>query len=66
MGGEGQIVEADETYYGPVKQPRTRAARGAYTKGGKTGPSNKRPIVAMVELLCTTVECSAKFSPTRV
>jgi transposase-like protein len=52
LGGEGEIVEADETYYGPIAKAKVRAAttRGrAYTKGGKSGPSNKRPIVALVE-----------------
>jgi transposase-like protein len=51
MGGDGMIVEADETYYGPVETPRPRS-RGRIpkpTKGGKSGPSNKRPIVALVE-----------------
>jgi len=49
LGGEGKVVEADETYFGPVKDPRTSAARGPYTKSGKTGPSNKRAIVTLVE-----------------
>lgn len=51
MGGEGKIVEADETYFGkqetvtPSKQRRGRP----YTKSGKGGPSGKRPIVSLVE-----------------
>ncbi len=52
LGGEGKIVEADETYYGPVEKgkARTKTARGEpFTKSGKSGPSNKRPIVALVE-----------------
>jgi transposase-like protein len=52
LGGEGKIVEADETYYGPIEKPKVRkeTTRGrAYTKGGKSGPANKRPIVALVE-----------------
>jgi transposase-like protein len=53
LGGEGKIVEADETYYGPVEtphvSPRRKAEKRPYTKGGKSGPSNKRPIVALVE-----------------
>jgi transposase-like protein len=50
MGGEGGIVEADETYYGPVEKPRPRAAwRSPVTKKGNHGPANKRPIVALVE-----------------
>ena len=49
MGGEGKIVEADETYFGPVKNPLTRTTTGRpFTKGGK-GPSNKRAIVTLVE-----------------
>jgi transposase-like protein len=48
LGGEGKIVEADETYYGNVEKPRTKTTSGRpYTKRGKTG--NKRPIVALVE-----------------
>lgn len=50
MGGEGQIVEADETYFGEIDQPRsTRADGRPFTKGGKSGPSNKRAIVSLVE-----------------
>jgi transposase-like protein len=48
MGSDGGIVEADETYYGPVEKPRTRTTSGRpYTKSGKA--ANKRPIVALVE-----------------
>src|SRR5260370_15153968 len=51
LGGEGEIVEADETYYGPTEKPRTSPQRGSrpFTKKGKGGPANKRPIVALVE-----------------
>jgi transposase-like protein len=51
LGGEGEIVEADETYYGKTEQPRVSPQRlgRPYTKKGKTGPANKRPIVALVE-----------------
>jgi hypothetical protein len=50
MGGEGKIVEADETYYGPTDKPRPRAAwRSPPTKKGNHGPANKRPIIALVE-----------------
>src|SRR5580698_7199861 len=48
LGGEGKVVEADETYYGPIDKAkvRTKTSRGGtFTKGGKSGPSNKRPIV---------------------
>jgi transposase-like protein len=49
LGGEGKIVEADETYYGPVEKPSTKTTRGRpYTRKG-SGPANKRPIVALVE-----------------
>jgi hypothetical protein len=48
MGGSGPI-QADETYFGPVANPRTKTVSGRpFTKSGKTGPSNKRPIVALV------------------
>jgi transposase-like protein len=50
MGGEGQVVEADETYFGKTEVPRPR---NKYlpppTKGGKTGPANKRAVVSLVE-----------------
>ena len=50
MGGAGKIVEADETYYGPVKDRSTRnPKRPPPTKGGKVGPGGKRAIVALVE-----------------
>lgn len=52
MGGEGKIVEADETYFGGVESAKMRTATTSgrkFTKGGKTGPSNKRAIVSLVE-----------------
>jgi transposase-like protein len=52
LGGEGKIVEADETYYGPVAEEKRRATttkERKFTKGGRSGPSNKRAIVALVE-----------------
>ena len=51
MGGEGKIVEADETYYGPVETTRISPQRKGrpVTKKGTSGPANKRPIVALVE-----------------
>ena len=52
LGSGGKIVEADETYFGPVEEARrrtkTRDGR-AYTKGGRSGPSNKRAVVTLVE-----------------
>ena len=52
MGGPGEIVEADETYFGnvPESKRRTTTTTGRkFTKGGKNGPSNKRAIVSLVE-----------------
>jgi len=52
LGGGGKIVEADETYYGQIDRGMrsTRTTRGhKFTKGGRTGPKNKRPILALVE-----------------
>jgi transposase-like protein len=50
LGGEGKIVEADETYFGPTENPRVSAQRnGRPYKVGSRGPRNKRPIVALVE-----------------
>ncbi len=52
LGGEGKIVEADETYYGPVEKAKVRAETTSgrpFTKRGKSGPANKRPVVALVE-----------------
>jgi len=50
--GSGGIVEADETYYGdvPESKRRTRTTSGRpFTKRGRTGPSNKRAIVSLLE-----------------
>src|SRR5437588_1929452 len=52
LGGGGKIVEADETYYGKTEQPQapSKQRRGyPFTKGGTSGPRNKRAIVALVE-----------------
>jgi transposase-like protein len=43
IGGEGKIVEADETYYGDKDHITKR------TKRGKSGHGSKRSIVALVE-----------------
>jgi transposase-like protein len=49
-GGEGGIVEADETYYGKQDVPRTKKPRRhPPTKSGKVGPAGKRAIVSLVE-----------------
>jgi len=52
LGGGGKTVEADETYYGNVDKTKIRAKTTSgrpFTKSGKAGPANKRPIVALVE-----------------
>jgi transposase-like protein len=54
LGGEGQIVEADETYYGkrdtPIEYARPRARKNwKPTKSGKSGPGGKRAILGLVE-----------------
>jgi transposase-like protein len=51
MGGEGQIVEADETYFGKTGATHVspqRKGRPYITKHG-TGPSGKRAVVSLVE-----------------
>ena len=50
LGGEGKIVEADETYYGKSRA-RVSPQRGAalLTKRGKRGPAGKRAIIGLVE-----------------
>lgn len=45
LGGEGKIVEADETYYGQ----RDDKSLGKTTIRGKRGLAGKRPIIALVE-----------------
>jgi hypothetical protein len=50
LGGDGKIVEADETYFGPTEHPRpSKQRRGRPYKVGSRGPRDKRPIVALVE-----------------
>lgn len=49
LGGPGQIVEADETYFGKVDNPRTETTLGKPYKKGQRGPANKRAVVALVE-----------------
>jgi len=50
LGGAGRIVEADETYFGKATpRPRSRGRIPTPTKGGKSGPANKRAIVSLVE-----------------
>jgi transposase-like protein len=50
IGGEGKIIEADETYYGKLETPRPRNKYSPPpTKGGKSGGGQKRAIFALVE-----------------
>jgi len=51
LGGEGKIVEADETYHGKTEQPRVSPTRRGrpYNPRGSRGPKDKRPIIALVE-----------------
>ena len=51
LGGEGKIVEADETYYGQKEgpAPTTTTSGRPFTKKGKGGPSHKRAILSLVE-----------------
>jgi transposase-like protein len=50
LGGEGKIVEADETYYGRAKEKRLKKPRATpYAKGGWKDKGAARPIVALVE-----------------
>jgi transposase-like protein len=49
IGGEGKIVEADETYLGRQENPRGKNRYGQpYVKRG-SGPAGKRAIVSLVE-----------------
>tara|TARA_R110000868_G_scaffold12110_5_gene58689 strand:+ start:11116 stop:12045 length:930 start_codon:yes stop_codon:yes gene_type:complete len=49
LGGEGKVVEADETYYGFKKERSTTRTDGKPYKTGQRGPANKRAIVSLVE-----------------
>jgi transposase-like protein len=51
LGGDGEIVEADETYFGKYDAPRERKTKRytQQTKGGNSGPANKRAILSLVE-----------------
>jgi transposase-like protein len=49
LGGEGKVVEADETYFGKTEEPRVSQRAGRPYKSGSRGPRDKRPIVALVE-----------------
>lgn len=50
MGGNGSIVEADETYFGKTEKPRVSPQRkGRPYKKGSRGPRDKRAVVSLVE-----------------
>jgi transposase-like protein len=50
LGGNGQIVEADETYFGSRADKRTTCTGGeASIKKGRSGPSNKRAVLGLIE-----------------
>ena len=50
IGGEGKVVEADETYQGKRDEPRVSPQRGNRPyKHSSRGPRNMRPIVALIE-----------------
>jgi transposase-like protein len=51
IGGDGKVVEADETYFGKTEEQRTGTTRGnrPFKNGRSRGPANKRPVLALVE-----------------
>ena len=51
FGQGGKIVEADETYFGPVERslPAMRPIGTPYLRQGRAGPASKRPIISLVE-----------------
>lgn len=50
LGGCGNIVEIDETYYGRTEKKATETTTGRkFVRSGNHGPSNKRAIVSLVE-----------------
>ena len=51
LGGEGQIVEADETYFGRQENPQPSKQRMGRPYIGKnpSGPAGKRMVIALVE-----------------
>jgi transposase-like protein len=51
LGGEDEIVEADETYHGKSETRRVSAQRKdrPFTRSGKSGGAEKRIIVSLVE-----------------
>ena len=49
LGGGGSIVEADETYFQKVDEPRKTRVDGKPYKKGSRGVANKRAVVVLVE-----------------
>ena len=49
LGGEGQIVETDETYFGRVDIPTATKKSTSHRRRKDPGTKNKRPIVTLVE-----------------
>ena len=51
LGGDGDVVEADETYLWKQADPKpSKYRRGRpFTRGGNVGPGGKRAIVSLVE-----------------
>jgi len=50
LGGEGQVVEADETYFGWQENPQPSPKRkGQPYKSKGRGPAGKRAVIALVE-----------------
>jgi transposase-like protein len=51
LGGEGKVVEADETYYGDIPEAKRRKLKttGKPMSGDTRGPGKKRAIVSLVE-----------------
>jgi len=49
LGGEGKIVEADETYIGQVENPAPSPQRRGRPYKRARGPSRKRTVISLVE-----------------
>lgn len=50
MGGPGKVVEVDEAYHGKISTPRKRNKYlPPVTKGGKSGPAQKRAIISLLD-----------------
>src|SRR6202050_4991843 len=52
LGGEGKVVEVDETYYGKIpeaRRPKFKASGRPFTKGPYKNIGDKRAIVSLVE-----------------